>query len=138
IQQGIRIEENHYERARVLAAWKEKVRKAWAGLELYAEGRREGQISLGEGVDMRAWVRADNLRPEDFTIELVYGEARDDQVAIQHTLPMEYIKQELDGSLRYELRLKPPESGNIAYGVRALPNHPALANKHELGLVRWA
>ena len=137
IQEGLRIEQDRYEQARVLATWKEKVRKAWPGLELYADGRRDGQISLGEGIDMRAWVRGDNLRPEDLTIEVVYGEANDDQVAIQHTLPMEYIKRELDGSLRYELRLRPPESGSIAYGVRALPNHPALANKHEMGLVRW-
>lgn len=113
------------------------MRKAWPGLELYAEGRRDGQLSLGEGIDMRAWARADNLRPEDFTIEVVYGEARDDQATIQHTLPMEYVKRELDGSFRYELRLQPPESGSIAYGVRALPNHPALANKHEMGLIRW-
>ena len=75
--------------------------------------------------------------PEDLTIEVVYGEAKDDEVTIQHTLPMEYIKRELDASLRYELRLRLPESGSIAYGVRALPNHPALANKHEMGLVRW-
>ncbi len=138
IQEGVRIEQDRYQQARALATWKEKVRKAWPTLELYADGRRDGQISLGEGIDMRAWVRGDNLRPEDLTLEIVYGEAKDDQVAIQHALPMEYIKQELDGSLRYELRLRPPESGSIAYGVRALPNHPALANKHEMGLVRWA
>ncbi|HLQ11349.1 MAG TPA: alpha-glucan family phosphorylase [Ktedonobacteraceae bacterium] len=137
IQQGMRIEQNRYEQARVLATWKDRVRKAWTELELYAEGRREGQLSLGEGVEMRAWIRAGDLRPEDFTIELVYGEASDDQVTIQHTLPMEYVKRELDGSYRYELRLQPPESGSIAYGVRALPNHPALANKHEMGLIRW-
>ncbi len=137
IQQGMRIEQDRYEQARVLATWKERVRRAWPALELYAEGRRDGQLSLGEGIDMRAWARAGDLRPEDFTIEVVYGEARDDQATIQHTLPMEYIKRELDGSFRYELRLQPPESGSIAYGVRALPNHPALANKHEMGLIRW-
>lgn len=137
MQQEVRIEQGHYEQARALAAWKEKVRQAWPSLELYAEGRRDGQLSLGEGIDMRAWVRADNLKPEDLTVELVYGEANDDQVAVQHALPMEFTKRELDGSLRYELHLLPPESGSIAYGVRALPNHTALGNKHELGLIRW-
>jgi len=51
---------------------------------------------------------------------------------------MEYIKQEQDGSYRYEIRLKPDESGSIAYGVRVLPKHAALDGKHEMGLVRWA
>ena len=137
IQQGMRIEQNRYEQARILATWKDRVRHAWTGLGLYAEGRRDGQLSLGEGIDMRAWVRADNLRPEDLTVELVYGEAKEDQVVVQHALPMEYTKQELDGSYRYDAHLQPPESGSIAYGVRVLPNHPALANKHELGLIRW-
>ncbi|HJT57612.1 MAG TPA: alpha-glucan family phosphorylase, partial [Ktedonobacteraceae bacterium] len=138
IQQGIAITENNYELARVLAAWKDKIKKGWQSLEVYAEGRRDGQLSLGEGVDVRAWVRGDGLRPQDVSVELVYGDANDEQVAIQHTLPMQYIKQELDGSYRFDLRLQPPESGSIAYGVRVLPSHPSLGGKHEMGLVRWA
>ena len=138
IEHGIAIQENHYELARVLAAWKDKVKKGWQTLEVYADGRRDGQLSLGEGVDVRAWVRGDGLRPQDLSVELVYGDANDEQVVIQHTLPMKYTKQELDGSYRFDLRLQPPESGSIAYGVRVLPNHPALGGKHEMGLVRWA
>ncbi len=138
IRQGLAIAENNYELARVLATWKDKVKKSWQGLEVYADGRRDGQLSIGEGVDVRAWVRGDGLRPQDVSVELVYGDANDELVAIQHTLPMKYTRQELDGSYRFDLRLQPPESGSIAYGVRVLPNHPALGGKHEMGLVRWA
>ncbi len=113
------------------------MRRAWPSLELYLEGRRDGQLSLGESIDMRAWVRIDNLRPEDLTVELVYGEAKDEQIVVQHAIPMEYTKQELDGSYRYDIKLRPPESGSIAYGVRVLPNQPELLNKHEMGLIRW-
>jgi starch phosphorylase len=137
MQQSMRIEQSRFDQARVLASWKERVRQAWPGMELYAEGQRDGQLSLGEGINIRAWARAGDLRPDDLIVEMVYGEASDDHAIAQHVLPMTYIKKELDGSLRYELRLQPPESGSIAYGVRALPNHPALANKHELGLIRW-
>jgi starch phosphorylase len=138
IEQGIAIQENNYELARILAAWKDKFKKSWSNLEVYADGRRDGQLSLGEGVDVRAWVRGDGLRPQDLSVELVYGDAHDEQVVIQHTLPMKYTKQELDGSYRFDLRLQPPGSGSIAYGVRVLPNHPALAGKHDMGLIRWA
>ena len=138
IHDGQQIEQRNYERARVLAAWKTRIRQNWPSMELYVEGRREGQISLGEGIDLRAWVRAGTLAPDDLCVELVYGEANDDVVTPQQALPMTYIKKELDGSLRYEIRLSPPESGSIGYGVRVLPSHPALSNKHEMGLVRWA
>jgi len=137
IQQGMRIEENRYQQARVLAAWKAKVRQSWPGLEMYVEGSRDGQLSLGEGVDVRAWIRAGKLRSEDLAVELVYGESANEHVVPQHSLPMKYVRQELDGSFRYEALLRPAESGSIAYGVRVLPSHPALASKHDMGLIRW-
>jgi len=137
IQLGTQIEQNKYEKARALASWKEQIRQSWAGLELYVEGQRDGQLSLGEDILVRAWVRGDKLRPEYLSVELVYGEVDDDVVIPKHTLPMEYIKKELDGSFRYEIRLKPDESGSIGYGVRVLPSHPALGGKHDMGLIRW-
>jgi starch phosphorylase len=137
IQLGMQIKQNTYEKARVLAEWKEKIRVGWTGLELYVEGRRDGQLSLGEDIAVRAWVRADKLLPEDLSVELVYGEASDDVVVPQHALPMEFIRKEQDGSYRYEIPLKPGESGSIGYGVRVLPSHPALGGKHDMGLIRW-
>ncbi len=137
IQQSVKIEQNNYQEARTLATWKDKVTQAWPHLQLYVEGQREGQLSLGQGIDVRAWIRTDTLRPEDLIVELVYGEATNEHIAIQRSLLMDYAKQELDGSYLYKLRLQPPTSGSIAYGVRILPNHPALAGKHDLGLIRW-
>jgi starch phosphorylase len=137
IQQSTKIEQDNYAEARILATWKDKMKQAWPGLQLYVEGPREGQISLGQGIDVRAWITTDKLRPDDLTVELVYGEASDEHIVIQRALPMEYSKQELDGSYLYKLHLQPPTSGSIAYGVRVLPNHPALASKHEMGLIRW-
>jgi len=138
IQHGMEIEKNKYEMARVLADWKEKIRQAWPSMEIYVNGRRDGQLSLGEWIEVRAWVRAGKLQPEDLCVELVYGEASDDLVIPRHSLPLEYTRKELDGSFRYEIRLRPDESGSIAYGVRVLPSHPALGGKHEMGLIRWA
>ena len=139
MQQSMRIERNHYESARTLASWKERIRKGWNSLELYVEGQREGQLSLGEGIDVHAWVRANGLSPEDFSVELVYGDANDERGAsAQYTTPMSYTKRELDGSYRYDAQLKPDKSGSIAYNVRVVPTHPGLMEKYEMGLIRWA
>ena len=62
IRVGMQIEQDSYARARVLATWKEHIRRCWPGLQIVVEGRREGQLSLGEGVDIHAWVRADGLK----------------------------------------------------------------------------
>lgn len=137
ILQSIKIKQENYAEARTLATWKDKIKQAWPRVEVYVDGQREGQLSLGQGIDVRAWVRSDQLRPDDLTVELVYGEASNEHIAIQHAVPMEYMKQESDGSFCYGLHLQPRASGSIAYGVRVLPNHPALAGKHDLGLIRW-
>src|SRR5450432_2228622 len=138
IQQGEQVEQNHYERARTLATWKEHVRHGWENLELYVDGRREGQLSLGESIDIRAWIRMSELKPDDLSVELVYGTVKDELAEAQHTIPMTYIRRELDGSYRYEIHLQPPESGSIAYNVRVVPCHPELSEKYDLGLIRWA
>ncbi|HVU68348.1 MAG TPA: alpha-glucan family phosphorylase [Ktedonobacteraceae bacterium] len=137
IQQTRQVEARHFEKARVLAAWKNKVLQAWPSLELYADGRRDGQLSLGEGINVLAWVKVQKLTPDDLNVELVYGEEEDEQVVMPQKLAMQYVRQEQDGSYRYELRLQPTSSGSLAYGVRVLPTHPELTGKHDLGLIRW-
>lgn len=138
ILQGLHVEQKHYEKARVLAAWKTKILQAWPGLELYVDGNRDGQLSLGEGIEVRAWVKAQELRPEDLDVELIYGEEREEQIFKRHERVMRYVLQEQDGSYRYELRLQPEDSGSIVYGIRVLPTHPALSGKHDMGLILWA
>ncbi|GLV57064.1 alpha-1,4 glucan phosphorylase [Dictyobacter sp. S3.2.2.5] len=138
IRHNIRIEENHYEQERQLADWKERVSRAWNSLELYVDGRREGQLSLGESLDVHAWVRVNELDPNDLRVELVYGETQEEVAIPTYTLPMEYVKRENDGSYRYDIQLKPDESGSIAYNIRVIPSHPSLTDKYELGLIRWA
>lgn len=132
------VEQNHYKYARTLATWKEHVRHGWENMEMYVDGRREGQLSLGESLDIRAWIRMSELQPDDISVELVYGTIKDELAEAQHVLPMTYIRRELDGSYRYEIHLQPPKSGSIAYNVRVVPCHPALSEKYELGLIRWA
>lgn len=138
IERGKQMEQDHYAQMRALAEWKERIRQKWDSLELYVDGRRDGQLSLGEGIDVRAWVRSDGLTPDDLRVELVYGEVQDDSVLPQHTLPMTYTKRELDGSYRYDIHLAPEMTGSLAYNVRAVPVHAGLKEKYEMELIRWA
>ena len=138
IEQSQHIRQDNYETTRTLAEWKERVRNAWPGLALYVEGRRDGQLSLGEGIDVHAWLRISDLNPGDLSVELIYGDVRDEEVAGQHIQPMTYVGREKDGAYHYEGRLQPAESGSIAYNVRVVPTHPELSDKYEMNLIRWA
>lgn len=137
IEQSLRIAQNNYQRPRTLAAWKERINRGWSSLELYVDGQRDGQLSLGEGIDVHAWVRVNELTPEDLSVELVYGDIKQEQAVAQHVMPMSYTKRELDGSYRYDLHLTPEQSGSIAYNVRVVPAHQELTGKYDLELIRW-
>jgi starch phosphorylase len=137
MQQSIRLQQTHYEHERKLADWKQHIRQHWSRLELYVDGRRDGQLSLGEGIEVHAWVRSDGLGPEDLCVELVYGTSQDEVAHPEYTLPMSYVKQEQDGSYRYDVQLRPAETGSLAYNVRVFPCHSDLTEKYELGLIRW-
>jgi glycogen phosphorylase len=138
IQRGI---DHHFQQARELATWEDRIRRMWPGLGLYVSGLRDGHFDLGAGFDIHAWVRADNLHPDDIGIDVVYGElanSSDGHSVPQQTLPMAYTKREQDGAYRYDLHFQPAESGTLAYGVRVLPNHDDLPNVYDLGLILWA
>ena len=83
-------------------------------------------------------MRADGLKAEDLSVELVFGQADEEIVVPQRALPMSYTKRELDGSFRYDVHLQPSETGSMGYGVRVLPSHPALVGKNDMGFIRWA
>jgi starch phosphorylase len=138
IEHHQRLEHEGDEYIRGLAAWKERIRNAWHSLELYVDGQRDGQLSLGEGIDVRAWVRINDLEPQDLSVELVYGTTQDEQVEGQHIVPMSYTKREHDGSYRYDAHLQPPESGTVAYNIRVVPTHADLSEKYEMNLIHWA
>ncbi len=137
-QQGQRIAQDHYALARALADWKRQVIQAWPEVGIWANGPTEGQIAIGQSIDVTAYARLANLRPEDVSVEVVYGEDEDGHLSNSIYQRMDQDGQENDGSYRYRARILPQNGGSFVYGVRVLPTHPALLDRYEMGLVKWA
>ncbi len=135
---GQALEQDNYHLARSLAAWKQKVLHSWPQVGIWATGPTEGQIAIGQSFDVTAYVRLADLRPEDVRVEVVYGQDEDGHLSGSFYQPMEQSGQENDGAYRYCARILPQRGGSFVYGVRVLPTHPALLDRHEMGLVRWA
>ncbi len=137
-RQAQRITQDHYALARSLAGWKKQVIQAWPETSISATGPTEGQIAIGQSIDIIAYARLASLRPEDVLVEVVYGHDEDGRMSGSIYQRMEQDGQESDGSYRYRARILPQSGGSFVYGVRLLPAHPALLDRHEMGLVRWA
>ena len=137
-RQGQRIAQDHYALARSLADWKRLVIQAWPEMGIWANGPTEGQIAIGQSIDLTAYARLASLRPEDVVVEVVYGQDEDGHLSSSIYQTMELEGQETDGAYRYRTRILPQSGGSFVYGVRLLPAHPALLDRYEMGLVQWA
>jgi starch phosphorylase len=124
--------------ARDLAAWKAKVRQSWPQVNAAAQGPDESQLTIGEAATVSAQVHLGVLRPEDVLVEIVYGGDDGGGLTEPVATAMALVETQANGVLLYRGDFEPNHTGALVYGVRVLPHHPAMLNKHELGLVCWA
>jgi starch phosphorylase len=134
--QGLRAD--GFARARALAAWKDRVRKAWGGVQvLRLEG--DGTVEpLGGQRRVEAVVALAGLRPDDVRVECVHGPVGPADELVQLT-PVTMTRLDgVDGDQhRYEGHVPCERAGRYGYTVRVVPSHPDLGNFTELA-VTWA
>ncbi|MDQ5853070.1 MAG: alpha-glucan family phosphorylase, partial [Chloroflexota bacterium] len=126
-----------YRPGRTLAEWKRRVFAAWPAVRVGVDGPRDTQFPIGARLDVVAQVLPGALTDDDLLVELVVGRDRDGAVEELAFVPLRPFDAPGE-HVRYEGGLDLRHGGSIVYGVRVLPAHPALANKYELGLVKWA
>jgi hypothetical protein len=79
------------------------------------------------------------LKPEDVSVELYYGIIGDNGEIINgEHIPMQLSGEAEGGAYRYTADLYLANGGEYGYQFRVFPHHPVLADKFELGLVKWA
>jgi starch phosphorylase len=125
--------------ARDLAAWKQRVRAAWANVKIEHIEAGDGERGPGEWLPVRASVALGELSPEDVAVEVVSGRVTDEEDIVEpEAHPMTPNGATAgEGTVRYagEARLGRP--GPFGYTVRVVPCHPLLASAAELGLVAY-
>ncbi len=135
-----RLEEQGHRRAKALAAWKARVRQAWAGVRVFrVEVDLPEETIVGRDFEVRAWVRSGGLGPADLAVQAVLGplcESR--EIVSPETWPMEPDGPGSGEELRFRARVPCRRSGTQGVTVRVLPRHEDLARPHETGLVAWA
>jgi starch phosphorylase len=135
---GQRTDADNYRLARDLAEWKRELRANWGPVAVHVEGPREGQVQVGEPLDVSAFVSLGNVRPSDVRVELVSGRDENGEVVDRRVTPMRPEGRMEDGTYRYCAQLQPESNGSLVYGVRVVPGHPGLAHPLGVGLARWA
>jgi starch phosphorylase len=120
-----------------LAAWKQRVTKAWPGVRVEHVESHDGDQHPGARLAVRAGVALGELSPDDVTVEVLSGRTGDDD-EIAHPVRTLLRLESAPGSdsvAWYSGEAVLGQPGPFGYTVRVLPSHPELSGPAEMGLV---
>ena len=120
-----------------LAAWKERVTRAWPAVRVELVETDDGDQVPGTPLTVRAGVALGELTPADVIVEVLYGRAGDDdEIAdpIRSELTLE-AEPGADSVAWYVGEAILGQPGPFGYTVRVLPRHQLLSALAEMGLI---
>jgi starch phosphorylase len=126
-----------FDGARELAAWKQRVAKAWPGVRIEHVEADDGDLSPGGRLIVRVSVALGALTPGDVAVEVVYGPAAESDEITSPSRSVLTLDGEVgtDGVARFSGAAELGQPGPFGYTVRVLPSHSLLSGPAELGLV---
>jgi starch phosphorylase len=128
-----------HQRARDLAAWKQRVAGTWKAVHVDAVESATSTTELGDARDVVAQVSLGQLDPAEVTVQLVHGTVgQNDELEEPQTVAMAVDGPTTDGHLRYRGSFTCERPGRYGYTVRVVPHHDDLVTPVELGHVAWA
>ena len=127
-------------KAMQLAAWLDKVEKAWPQLRIESLGENVPEIELGAHLEVSARVFLGGLEPADVTVETLLGRMSADGEIIDFVaVPMESHHDGDAGRYVFQSVVQPTsQSGMYGYGIRVLPRPPYSLSPFLPGLILWA
>jgi starch phosphorylase len=126
------ISDSGFQPARDLALWKARVRAAWPNVHVthVETGGVDAVPQVGDVLNVRADVELGGLSPDDVSVEVVYGRARDGDTLLDPShAALAAVGDAFEGTVPLG------RAGSFGYNVRVVPRHPLLASSAEMGLI---
>jgi starch phosphorylase len=124
-------------RARRLAAWRARLRRAWPSVAVVEAHADEHDPALGDALEVRATARLGELDESEVRLEIVHGSVDPDgELRAVGVVPM--ARDVAAGDSQWRGSLLCDRGGAFGFAVRAVPAHPDLESWLDLGLVAWA
>jgi phosphorylase/glycogen(starch) synthase len=135
-----RLNENNFEKAKELAAWKKQILTEWDNIEVYNysfEKPKENVYRSGHDYKAEIALNVNNIPRENVGVEFV----------ITHMLKTgehEFVASKeftlvscKSGKCLYRAHLVPEKAGTFFYGIRIYPKHKDLPHRQDFYLLRW-
>jgi starch phosphorylase len=135
------LSKDDFKHVRQLAAWKDNARKEFHQVKAANISFDETKIyKIREKIKMEAEVFLGNLKPEDVSVDIYYGnisptdDQRVEHSAIEHLNEVTLIEP---GKYLFSGHLTCRGTGNFGFKIRITPSHPLMIDPYEMNLVLW-
>ena len=136
-QQRRKLEANGAELARHLAAWKQRVRNAWPGVNMQLMIQPPAHLYHDERIMIKVRADLNGLQATDVRLECLLGHnapGAEFEVAQVARIP---ATGEEDNYTEFEIDLMPEIAGLQYYKLRMYPFNEAMSHPFELGCMIW-
>jgi len=140
VTRGNELAKDGRKRLKDLAAWKKKVREQWSyvSIEEVRQKGDNGDLSVGGMLEVSAFIRLGQLKPEDLKAEIYFGFIDyNDNLTGGQPAPMAFDRMEGANAV-FKGSVPLTESGRHGFYVRVFPNNPGMFGRMEPGLVHWS
>jgi starch phosphorylase len=129
-----------YKRAKELAAWKNKVGRAWKGVRISGVRFEQGRIfQVGDRLSVEVEADLGGLAASDVAVEIYFGPLSETgEIVSGQTVQMTDGVRNDAGLHAYRQEVECRASGRQGFAVRILPAHPDLVTHFDLGVITWA
>ena len=140
-ERGKAVRAEGFKLARQLAAWKGEIQQRWDAIQVLridAFDSENRALPVGQPFTAEIELRLNGLRPEHVGLEVAFFRRTSDDAALELELTssLEPVASKGEASI-FRCTVDPKLSGVFEYGFRMFPQHPALAHRQDLPLVRW-
>jgi glycogen phosphorylase/synthase len=134
------MQENNYQLAGELSAWKHKLIRGWESIELVNIVKTDSTrkpLVLGEVFAAEITLNMNELSGTDIGIEILFGQKVNDE--IDHiTYKEEMQMTSVDGNkVTFKCEIPSNQGGVFDYAFRVFPKNPLLPHRQDFNLIKW-
>ncbi|MDE6160080.1 MAG: alpha-glucan family phosphorylase, partial [Muribaculaceae bacterium] len=135
-KRSTRLQANDFALAKEIAAWKEKVAAAWAGIKVLDIKQKNTEAGV-TGLPYQVQVTVDtNGLGTDLGLEQVVYRVENGEEKLAYAPEFKVIKQE-GNIITYELNDHVRDAGVFRYGYRLFPKNANLPHRMDFAFTRW-
>jgi len=125
--------------AREVAAWRHKLQEKWDEVRIESvDATIPKETTVGNELPVTAEITLGSIDPGEISVELYYGPVDSrGMITTGSSSPMTCEGQNGSALYRYSGTIPCEYSGRYGYALRIVPNHPEMAARYHVGLVRW-